>query len=105
MLAQAQCPHGAGKVAFLSSATKVLIQSGLPLVVGDKGTVAGCPFTIPLSKPQPCVTALVPMTAIKVLIENKPAVLKGPADMCQSAEQIPQGPVAYANFQTKVLAT
>lgn len=105
MLAQAQCPHSAGKVAFMSSASKVMIQSGPALIAGDKGTVAGCPFTVPTGKPQPCVTALLPMTATKVLIENKPAVLKGPSDICQSAEQIPQGPVIYANFQIKVLAT
>jgi hypothetical protein len=98
-----QCPHGIpGSVT--TSTAKVMIDNAPPLVAGDKGTVAGCPFTVPSGKPQPCVTALLTKASTKVLAENKPVLLMNPADLCQSAEQIPQGPVTWTMIQSKVLA-
>lgn len=101
---QTQCPHGA-KGTLLSASAKVLVDGGLPLVVGDRGTFAGCPFTVPSGKPQPCVTALFTLAATKVLAENKPVLLMNPADLAQSAEQIPNGPVVWTQVQSKVVAT
>lgn len=103
-LSQGSCLHG-GTVSFVSAATKALFDNGPPLLFSDKGMVAGCAFTIPTGKPQPCVTALVVQTASKVLVEGRPVILKGTADICQSAEQIPQGTVSYTQVQLKVTAT
>jgi hypothetical protein len=44
-------------------------------------------------------------TASKVLVEGRAVILQSPGDICQSAEQVPQGPVAYTKVQTKVVAT
>ena len=104
MATKIQCPHMMAGTLITATA-KVMIENMPPLVMGDKGTVAGCPFTVPPSKPQPCVTALLTKAATKVLAENKPVLLMNPADMCQSAEQIPNGPVVWATIQSKVLAT
>ncbi len=101
---QTQCPHCA-KGTLAPSAAKVLVDGGPPLVAGDKGTFAGCAFTVPTGKPQPCVTALLTLTATKVMAENKPVLLMNPADMAQSAEQIPGGPVVWTQVQSKVIAT
>jgi hypothetical protein len=99
-----QCPH-AMPATLTPSASKVLVDQTPALVMGDKGTVSGCPFTLPNGKPQPCVTALLTKAATKVMAENKPVLLMNPADLCQSAEQIPQGPVTWTSVQSKVLAT
>lgn len=99
-----QCPHGI-PATLVSASTKVLVDNMPPLVMGDKGTVAGCPFTTPAPKPQPCVTILLTKTATKVLAENKAVLLMNPADIAESAEKIPQGPAIWGNIQSKVLAT
>jgi hypothetical protein len=99
-----QCPH-AIPGTLVTATAKVLVDNMPPLVMGDKGSIAGCPFTVPPSKPQPCATALLTKAATKVLVENKPVLLMNPADICQSADQIPNGPVVWATIQSKVLAT
>lgn len=101
---QTQCPHGA-KGLLIPGATKVLVDGGLPLLAGDQGSFVGCPFTVPIGKPQPCVKALLTLTATKVLVENKPVLLVNPAALAQSAEQIPNGPVVWTDIETKVVAT
>jgi hypothetical protein len=99
-----QCPHTIpGKV--MTATVKVLVEGAPPLVSGDKGTVASCPFTVPTGKPQPCVTALFTGLSSKVLVEGKPVLLFNPTDICQSADQIPQGPVIWSTIQAKVLAS
>lgn len=99
-----QCPHGI-PATLMTSTAKVLVDNMPPLVMGDKGSVAGCPFTTPVPKPQPCVTILLTKAATKVLAENKAVLLMNPADIAQSGEQIPQGPAIWGNIQSKVLAT
>jgi uncharacterized Zn-binding protein involved in type VI secretion len=101
---QANCPHGA-KATFIATSSKVLIEGAPAMLEGDQAMIAGCPFTVPTGKPQPCIKAKLEMKAQKVRIEGKGVILQGPADLCESAEQIPQGPVTYATVQTKVLVT
>ncbi len=98
-----QCPHAAPGT-LTTAISKVLVDSAPPLVLGDKGSVAGCAFTVPTGKPQPCVSALLTKASSKVLAEGKPVLLMNPSDQCQSGEQIPQGPVVWSGVQTKVLA-
>src|SRR5438067_8333923 len=97
-----QCPHGI-PATLVTGTAKVIIDGTPPLVAGDKGTVAGCPFTIP--PPQPCVSILLTKAAVKVMAEGKPMLLFNPADVAQSAAQAPQGPAIWGNIQSKVLAT
>ncbi len=103
-LTQAQCTHAA-KATFVATSSKVLIDNGPVVLSGDPVPIAGCPFTVPPGKPQPCVKGVLSMPASKVMVEGKPAMLQGPGDMGQSAEQIPQGPLIYSSVQMKVTAT
>ena len=99
----AQCPH-AVPGALLSSASKVLVMGALPLVVGDKGTVVGCPFQLVPPAPYPCVTLVLTGASSKVMVEGKFALKMNPADVGQAATQAPQGPVIWSTIQDKVLA-
>jgi len=99
-----QCPHMVPG-QLMTGTAKVLVDNAPPLVLGDKGTVAGCPFTVPTGKPQPCTTALLTGVSTKVLAEGKAVLLMNPSDICQSVDQIPQGPVVWSTIQTKVLAS
>jgi uncharacterized Zn-binding protein involved in type VI secretion len=103
-LASANCPHGS-KASFLATSTKVMIEMGPVFITGDQCMIVPCAFTVPTSKPQPCVKGVVVTPASKVLVEGKPVIVQGPADMAQSAEQIPAGPLVYGSVQMKVLAT
>jgi hypothetical protein len=74
-------------------------------------TVAGCPFTIPPGKPQPCVLVRWTMPAARVLILGQPALLQTPpgpgvgAGMCFSPEQLPQGPPVVSAMQPRVIGS
>jgi hypothetical protein len=104
VLSRSQCPHG-GPGTLMPGVTKVLVDGGLVLVAGDAGLFAGCAFTVPPGKPQPCVKAQLTMASGKVLVESKPVLLLNPADLALSAEQIPGGPVMWTQVQSKVIAT
>ncbi len=102
--ASATCPHG-GQVQFQPTNTKVL-ANGVPVAtMADIFVVAGCAFTVPPGKPQPCVKVLWTVPAARVLINGQPAILQTSTGLCQSAEQIPQGPPLVSATQTKVLGT
>ena len=101
---QAQCPHAAPGT-LISTAATVTIDGAAPMLQGDSGLVTGCPFTLPGGKPQPCVKIVMILSAQSVLVENKPVLLLNPGDLCQSAEQAPNGPAVWVATQTKVTAT
>ena len=76
--------------------------------------VAGCPFQVPTPagpKPQPCVKVQWAMPSTRVLVTGLPVLLQTPpgpgagAGICQSIEQIPQGPPTVTTMQTRVLAS
>ena len=98
--ATVMCPHG-GQVNGTATSTKVTV-SGQPVVVQtDTFLVAGCAFTVPPGKPQPCVKVLWMTAALKVTVEGKPVLLSTSSGMCQSAEQAPQGPPIVSVTQVK----
>ena len=99
--ANVKCPH-AGTVTGAPSFPKVLVSGQVALTSFDMWAIAGCTFTVPPSKPQPCVIVRWTGPATKVLIDKKPAVLSLSMGMCQSAEQAPQGPPIVASSQVKV---
>jgi hypothetical protein len=72
-------------------------------------TVAGCPFTVPGPKPQPCLTVKWLMPAARVLVMGQPALVQ-PAPgagqgLCLSPEQAPNGPPLVVFMQPRVFAT
>jgi hypothetical protein len=98
------CPHG-GQVTVISTNTRVLV-SGQPVATqADIYTIAGCTFTVPPGKPQPCVTIRWFSPAMRVFVNGNPAILQNSTGMCQTAEQIPQGPPNVIATQTRVNGT
>ncbi|WP_447761942.1 hypothetical protein [Sphingopyxis panaciterrae] len=80
--------------------------SGMPAaVLTDQGLVAGCAFTVPPSKPQPCVTTRWMVGATRVMANGQPLLINPCVAICQSAEQIPGGPPIITGSQTRVFAT
>lgn len=99
--ATAICPHG-GQVTTISTNTRVMV-SGQPVATQtDTYTVAGCAFTVPGPKPQPCVTVKWVVPAAQVIVGGKPVILQTSTGICQSAEQIPQGPPSVIMTQVRV---
>jgi uncharacterized Zn-binding protein involved in type VI secretion len=102
--ASAICPHG-GQISVVTSNARVLVN-GLPVATqSDFYPVAGCVFTIPGPKPQPCILARFLVPAARVLVNGQPALIQTSTGLCQSAEQIPQGPPTIVATQTRVVAT
>ena len=102
--ATAMCPH-AGPVQTISSNTRVLV-SGMPVAtMADTFLVAGCAFTVPPGKPQPCVKVQWLVPATRVLVNGQPPILQTSVGLCLSAEQIPQGPPTVVVNQTRVIGT
>lgn len=105
--ATATCPHS-GQVNVISSNTRVLVNSMPVATLADTYLVAGCPFTVPAGpapKPQPCVKVQWLTPATRVMVNGQPAILQMSSGICQSVEQIPQGPPIVAATQTRVLGT
>jgi hypothetical protein len=103
-----KCTHAA-TATVVPSQTRVLVN-GTPVAnISAQITVAGCPFQIPVgagTKPQPCVTIKWTMPSTRFLVDGKPAALvpaPGPGPgICQSAEQIPQGPPTVSTVESRV---
>lgn len=105
--AQAMCPHG-GQVTFITANSRVMVNGQPAITVADTFTIAGCPFQIPIpsgTKPQPCVTGRWITPATRVTINGQPAILQMSSGLCQSAEQIPQGPPNVSVVQSRVSGT
>ena len=99
--ATAICPHG-GQVSVVPSNTRVLVNGTPAATLGDLYVVAGCAFTVPPGKPQPCVKVQWLVPSSRILINGQPAILQASTGLCQSAEQIPQGPPTVIATQTRV---
>ncbi len=101
--ATASCPHGA-PLNIIASSPRVMV-SGMPVAtMADQGIVAGCPFTIPPGKPQPCVTTRWIVAATRVFASGVPVLINPPVAICLSVEQIPGGPPIITGSQTRVIA-
>ena len=102
--AVATCPHG-GQVTVVPSSTRVLVGGAPAVVVSDMGMVAGCAFTVPPGKPQPCATLQFLVPATRVMVMGQPVVLQTSTGLCLSADGIPAGPPIIASTQVRVVAT
>ena len=103
-----QCTHG-GLVTTAPTQPRVVV-SGQPVATANNLlTVAGCVFTIPGPKPQPCIRVQWLNLSTRLVVGGVPPLLQaGPgsgAGICQSAEQIPQGPPLVSVMQSRVTAT
>jgi hypothetical protein len=105
--ATVQCAH-AGPATIVPTQARVLV-TGMPVaLMTDQIVIAGCPFTLPAPKPQPCVLVKWLMPTTRVTVNGSPAMVvpapgAGPA-LCLSAEQIPQGPPIVSVVQSRVFA-
>ena len=97
------CPHG-GQVMTVPGSARVMV-SGMPVAtMADTYLVAGCVFTVG-PKPQPCVKVQWLVPAARVQAMGQPVIIQTSVGLCQSAEQIPQGPPSVIAAQTRVIAT
>jgi hypothetical protein len=102
--ATAICPHG-GQLTVASTNARVQV-GGMPVAtMGDTCTVAGCVFTVPPGKPQPCIRVQWLVPATRVLVLGQPALLQTSTGLCLSPEQIPQGPPSVVTNQPRTVGT
>jgi hypothetical protein len=102
--AQITCPHG-GQATIASTNQRVKVGGMAVALVSDVTTVAACPFQVPIgtgTKPQPCVKVQWTVPATRVKVMGQFVLLQDSAGLCQSAEQIPQGPPTSAATQPRV---
>jgi hypothetical protein len=99
--ATALCPHG-GPVSVISSNARVKVSGQPVATLSDTYTIAGCAFTVPGPKPQPCVLVQWLVLASRVRVGENPVILQTSTGLCQSAEQIPQGPPNILVTQVRV---
>ncbi len=99
--AAATCPHG-GMVNVITSNVRVLVSGQPVATLADQCTVAGCVFTVPPGKPQPCLKVQWLAPAVRVLVNGQPAILNTSAALCLSPEQAPQGPPIVSVTQPRV---
>lgn len=98
--AVATCPH-LGQVTTVPGNPRVTV-SGMPVAtMSDQFLVAGCIFTVG-SKAQPCVKVQWLAPAARVKVMGVPVILAPGPGVCQSIEQIPQGPPAVMTVQPRV---
>jgi hypothetical protein len=100
--ASINCTHAA-PVTITSTNTRVLVSGMAVATLADMFLVVGCPFTLPGPKPQPCVKVQWMTPATRVFVNGQPVILQASAGLCQSAEQIPQGPPIIAATQMRVI--
>ncbi len=105
-----QCSHAA--VASTTPVQTRVLVSGQPVAVTTNVIkVTLCPFQVPAgtgTKPQPCVTVKWANVSARVKVMGFPVLTQlapGPGGgVCQSIEQIPQGPPVASAFQMRVFA-
>ena len=100
---QITCSHVTGKCLPVTKNTRVFVYGAPVLTITDQFPVAGCLFTVPGPKPQPCVRILWATGATKVFVNAQPALLSASSGTCWSADQIPAGPPVVVPIQTQVI--
>jgi Domain of unknown function (DUF4280) len=98
------CPHG-GQVSDVPTNSRVLASGAPVATVADTFPVAGCAFTLPGPQPSPCLTVQWITPAVRVLVNGTPALLQTSAGLCNSPQQLPQGPPVVAATQVRVIGT
>jgi hypothetical protein len=102
--ASAICPHG-GQVSVVSTNVRVMVSQQPVALMSDQFMIAGCAFTVPGPKPQPCMKVQWLAPAVRVLVMGQPVILQASTGLCLSAEQIPGGPPSVTMTQVRVRGT
>ena len=102
--AVAICPHG-GQMSVVSGNTRVLVSGQPVATMADQYLIAGCAFTVPPGKPQPCIRAQWLTPATRVVVNGQPAILQSSTGLCLSPEQAPQGAPIIVTTQSRVRGT
>ena len=102
--ATVMCPHG-GQVQVIPSSPRVLVGGQPVATLANTYPIAGCAFTVPGPKPQPCVKVQWIVPAMRVMVGGSPAILQSSTGLCQSPEQIPQGPPTVVMTQLRARGT
>ena len=97
----AMCPHG-GQVQVAPGNPRVRLSGQPAATASDQFVIAGCPFTLPVPAPSPCVTVQWLVPAARVRIGGQPAVLSSSSGLCLAATQAPQGPPQITVTQLRV---
>ncbi len=99
--ASALCPHG-GQVSTVPGNPRVLVGGQPTATLADQFLIAGCAFTLPGPKPSPCVMIRWIKPAVRVLAGGQPVILRTSGGLCNSPEQLPQGPPNVVMTQVRV---
>lgn len=111
--AQLVCTHQV-PATIAPGQVRVSVNAAPVATLANVVTVAGCPFQVPVgagTKPQPCVKVVWANVSSRVLVMGQPVLLQAPPGpgpggaVCQSVEQIPQGPPTVRTVQSRVIAT
>jgi uncharacterized Zn-binding protein involved in type VI secretion len=99
--ATSTCPHG-GQVSTTSANSRVKVSGQPVATVTDSFLITGCAFPLPSGKPQPCIKVVWLVPASRVFVGGQPVILQTSSGLCQSSEQIHQGPPNVTTTQTRV---
>lgn len=100
---QVKCMHG-GTATLATANTKLKIEGSPALLESDIHPVAGCPFTLPNGKPQPCIRIEWTAGAVTCKVDGTKVLIKTSIGKCISAEGAPQGIAIIGQTQTKAKA-
>lgn len=92
-------------MSVIPTNTRVFAGGQPVATMADTYLVAGCAFTVPGPKPQPCVKVQWLVPATRVFVNGQPVIIQTSTGLCLSAEQIPQGPPTIVAAQPRVIAT
>lgn len=96
------CPHG-GSTNVITANSRVFVSGQPVATLADQFLIAGCAFTVPSGKPQPCVKVQWLTPATRVFVNGQPVILQSSTGLCQSPEGIPQGPPIVVTTQPRVI--
>lgn len=102
-LSDVKCTHG-GKAMLSTTNTMLKFDNAPALLETDIHPVAGCPFTVPPGKPQPCVRIEWTAGATMCKSDGTPVLVQSSVGKCISAEGAIQGVALIAQTQTKANA-
>lgn len=101
---QVMCTHG-GKATLTTANTQLKVDGAPALLESDIHSVAGCSFTIPPNKPQPCIKIEWAAGATMCKSNGTGVLIQSSVGKCISAEGATQGIAIIAQTQMKVKAT
>jgi len=101
---QVICTHG-GMAVLTTSNTKIKVDGMPALLESDIHSVVGCPFTVPPSKPQPCIKIEWMAGATLCKSNGTGVLIKTSIGKCISAEGATQGLASIIQTQMKAKAT